>query len=193
MAFECDQAQVNNKSFKVQSAERASVYVSIPDNSREGSCGIKMVRWPGAGPEETNEKLSGTPEAFAVPDNSPHFAVSSSSVKLPHILEMSLIGEGEMNFIDIAVKLGQGVHSGKNMTAQILLVADSIKCVQDDKEVFSATPATLKSVDQITGPMGGPTEFFRIVLTNGKIYNFSRMNLREADQAVKLIKKLLGK
>jgi vacuolar-type H+-ATPase subunit D/Vma8 len=52
----------------------------------------------------------------------------------------------------------------------------------------------VKSVDQMT-MMGKTVPIFRIVMTGGKIYNFGGLSQseKEVNQAVKLIKKKLGK
>jgi hypothetical protein len=200
MRFQCGESNLTSKGFKVQGAERATVSVTIPLDAREGACGIELTRYAGAGPasdEETTERPRGTPEVFAVRENGPKFTISSAG-KLPISLDMLLLGEGEMNFMDMQMKMAQDMQAGfgkdKLKTGRLVLTADSIKYVQEDKVVFSATPATVKSVDEMT-MMGKPVGIFRIVLTDGKIYNFggSSQNEKAGDQAVKLIKKKLGK
>jgi hypothetical protein len=200
MRFQCGESNATTKRFTVQSAERASVVVTIPLDAREGTCGIELVRVPGAGPqgdEETPVSVPGTPEVYAVPDNGPKFTISSSG-KLPISIDMLLLGEGEMNFMDMQMKMAQEMQSGfgknKLKTGQIQLTGDTIKYVQEDKVVFSGTSATVKSVDQMT-MMGKPVGIFRIVLTDGKIYNFggSGQGQGTLDRAVKLIKQKLGK
>ena len=203
MRFQCNEASLNSKGFKVQSGERATVSVTIPLDSREGTCGIELARYSGAPPAgggETEESPPGTPEVFSAPENGPKFTISSYGKLhlLPVSIEMLLLGEGEMNFMEMQMKIAQEYQGGfggnKLKSGQLVLLADSVKYVQEDKVVFSATPATVKSVDQMT-MMGKPVGIFRIVLTDGKIYNFGGQGMddKAVGPAVKLIKQKLGK
>jgi hypothetical protein len=201
MEFLCRDSQISSSHFKVQSAERATVSVSIPLNAKEGPCAIRLTRyWKVEVGKDGEDSPSGTPEVMAVPDNWPKFTVSNAG-KLPVVLpDMALLGEGEMNYMDIMIKSAQDAQAGSGRNplkgGQFVLTDNSFKYVQEGKEIFSVTPATTKSVDEMT-QMGQSMGIFRIVLTNGKVYNFRSLGTghaeMSAEDAIKFIKKKLGK
>lgn len=196
----CEGGQIQSKGFKVESAERASAQISVPSETGEGPCKLELVRFVGKGGEaETEESGQGTPEVFQVPEGGPTFKISSSG-KMPIGVELLLIGEGDLNFTDIMQKIAQeaqrGFGPGKMQKGQLLLAPDSVKYVQENNTVFSTAPSGVKSVDEMT-MMGQSTGIFRIVLANGKIYNFGPQtgggNDKKAHEQFLLIKKRLGK
>jgi hypothetical protein len=196
----CEGGQIQSKGFKVESAERASAQVNVPSETREGPCNIELVRFQGkaGGQTETEESAQGTPEVFQVPKGGPTFKISNSG-KMPLGVELVLIGEGDLNFADVMRKIAQeaqgGFGPGKMKKGELLLAPDSVKYVQEDNTIFSAAPSSVKSIDEMT-MMGQSTGVFRIVLGDGKIYNFQSQTSggeKKGHEQFLLIKKRLGK
>lgn len=199
LRLSCQGGEIHSKSFKVESAERATVQISVPTETREGPCSMELVRFAAKeGSEaETDESPSGTPEIFQVPENGPTFKISSSG-KMPVGFELVLLGEGDMNFMDMMQKMAQeaqgGFGPGKMKQGQLLLAPDSVKYLQEDKTVFSKSPSSVKNVEEMT-MMGKSTGVFRIVFGDGKIYNFRGAEGGDAaaHKDFLIIKKKLGK
>jgi hypothetical protein len=196
----CPGGEVSAKGFKVESAERATVQLKVPEDTGEGACAMDLVRVQGAPPPEANETdevPAGTPEITTIEDSAGLFKISNSGT-LPVGLEVILFGEGDMNFMEMMQKIQQemvgGSTSAKMKPGQLLIMPDSLKYLQDGQTVFAEPPSAVKSVDEMT-MMGEPQGVFRIVFNNGKIYNFSAlgMNKEVSHKDVQLLKRRLGK
>ena len=194
----CQGGEIQSKGFKVETAERATGQISVPGATSEGPCQMELVRILGMTGSETEDSQKGTPEVFQVSEGGPTFRISSSG-KMPVGIELVLMGEGDLNYMDIMQKMAKeaqgGFGPGKMKKGQLLLAPDSVKYVQEDNTVFSAPPSSVKSVDEMT-MMGQPTGIFRIVFANGKIYNFQFQaggGEKKGHEQFLMIKKRLGK
>jgi len=189
---------LRNQLVTVESPERATFKVSIPENAQEGPCMLYVVGyWGRAGvvTDETNESPAGTPEITQISPDKVLFRISNSG-SMPLSVPVFLAGEGNMQFMEIMMKLNQSMQGGwgKGGKSSLLLSPDTVQYVQDDKTVFSEPTSGATKVEEMS-MMGKPTGVFRIVFKSGKIYNFMDQSEGGGDKgrAFKTVKKRLGK
>ena len=183
--------------FQVQSPERATMFVTVPADAPEGAYGIEMTQYSEASEEADGEtSLSGSPEVLAIPDTTPKFEVSKSG-KLPVTVTSTLLGEGDMQFMDMMMKMQQSMAPGfgnQGAEGKILIASGSIKCLQGDKTIFSESTSAVKDLGEMKQG-GKPVGIFRIVFNDGKIYNFygGSQHNEDSHAAFETLRKKLGK
>jgi hypothetical protein len=189
---------LQNYLVKVESPERATIQVSIPENAKEGPCTLYVVGYwgrTGVVTDETDESPRGTPEITQIGADKVLFRISNSG-SMPISVPVFLAGEGNMQFMEIMMKFSQSAQGdwGKGGKSSLLLSPDTVQYVQDDKTVFSEPTSGATKVEEMS-MMGKPTGVFRIVFKDGKIYNF--MDQSEGGggkgKAFKVVKRRLGK
>jgi hypothetical protein len=189
---------LKNYLVKVESPERATIQVSIPENAKEGPCRLYVVGYwgrTGVVTDETDESPSGTPEITQISSDKVLFRISNSG-SMPISVPVFLAGEGNMQFMEIMMKFQQSMQGdwGKGGKSSLLLSPDTVQYVQDEKAVFTEPTSGVTKVEEMS-MMGKPTGVFRIVFKSGKIYNFMDQSEGGGDKgrAFKTVKKRLGK
>jgi hypothetical protein len=189
---------LKNHLVTVESPERAIVKVSIPEDAKERPCTLYVVGyWVRAGvvTDETDESPRGTPEITQISPDKVLFRISNSG-SMPISVPVYLAGEGDMQFMEIMMKLNQSMQGGwgKGGKSSLLLSPDTVKYIQDDKTVFTEPTSGVTKIEEMS-MMGQPTGVFRIVFKSGKIYNFMDQSEGggEKGKAFKAVKKRLGK
>jgi hypothetical protein len=186
---------------KVDSPERATIQVSIPENAKEGPCRLYVAGyWGRAGvvTDETEESPSGTPEITQVSPDKVLFRISNSG-SMPISVPVFLAGEGNMQFMDIMTKFSQSMQGNWGQSGgkpHLLLAPDTVKYVQDEKIAFSEPTSGVIKVEEMS-MMGQETGVFRIVFRSGKIYNFMDQSEgggeKGKSKAFQTVKQRLGK
>jgi len=190
---------MKNHLVKVESPERATSQLSIPDGAKEGPCRLYVVGYwgrEGVVTDETNVSPSGTPEITQLSPDKVLFRISNSG-SMPLSVPVFLAGEGEMQFMDIMMKFSQSMQGNWGQgggKSHLLLSPDTVKYIQDDKTVFTEPTSGVTKVEEMS-MMGQPTGVFRIVFKDGKIYNFADQSQESRDKgkAFQVVKKRLGK
>jgi hypothetical protein len=189
---------LKNHLVTVESPERAIVKVSIPEDAKERPCTLYVVGyWVRAGvvTDETDESPRGTPEITQISPDKVLFRISNSG-SMPISVPVFLAGEGDMQFMEIMMKLNQSMQGGwgKGGQSHLVLSPDTVKYVEAEKTVFSEPTSGVTKVEEMS-MMGKPTGVFRIVFKSGKIYNFMDQSEGggEKGKAFKAVKKRLGK
>ena len=189
---------LRNQLVTVESPERATFKVSIPEDAKEGPCTLYVVGyWGRAGvvTDETNESPAGTPEITQISPDKVLFRISNSG-SMPISVPVFLAGEGNMQFMEIMMKLNQAMQGGwgKGGQPHLVLSPDTVKYVEAEKTVFSEPTSGVAKVEEMS-MMGQATGVFRIVFKSGKIYNFMDQSEGggEKGKAFKAVKKRLGK
>ncbi|MGD0921120.1 MAG: hypothetical protein ABSA70_05060 [Terriglobia bacterium] len=190
---------LKNYLVKVESPERATIQVKIPENAKEGPCTLYVVGYwgrTGVVTDETDESPSGTPEITQISPDKVLFRISNSG-SMPISVPVFLAGEGNMQFMEIMMKFSQSMQGNWGQgggKSSLLLSPDTVKYVQDDKTVFTEPTSGVTKVEEMS-MMGQPSGVFRIVFKSGKIYNFMDQSQGGPDKsrAFKTVKKRLGK
>jgi hypothetical protein len=171
--FTCQGAQFSPDSFKVESPTRVVAQVTIPLTAQEGPCGTSQGSEPGK-------------EPFRI----------SNSADMPVSVSVMLLGEGEMQFMDMMMSMQKAAMAGYgNQGAQgkLELKGDSIKYVKGDEATFTESTSAVKSMGEMK-QNGQPIGIFRIVFNDGKIYNFGGMGAgTDGHTAFVFLQKKLGK
>lgn len=199
LSISCEGGSIQSKGFKVESAERAVVQITVPFGTGEGPCSLELVRFAGgaSGSGETEESPRGTPEMFQIPSSGPTFSISSTG-KMPVSLPVVLLGEGDMDFMQLMTKMQAAMKPAFGETGEktvLQLSPDSVKYLRGSSTLFAESPSAVKAV-QSMNMQGQSTGIFRIVFNNGKIYNFmggsgeSQTGIKDLGQ---FVKKKLGK
>ena len=171
--FRCEGAEFKPDSIKVESPKRLVAQIHVPVTAKEGPCGTSLRSMPGK-------------EPFRI----------AMSASMPVSTSATLLGEGDMQFMDLMMKMQQAMAPGfGNQGAQghIELDSGSIKYVKGGETVFSKPGSGVKEMGEMKQG-GNPIGIFRIVFNDGKIYNFCGSAQREdAHQVFEFLKKKLGK
>jgi len=181
--FRCKGAEFQPKSLKVQSPTRAVAQLEVPLSAEEGPCGLSM-------------KSTQTGEPFKI----------SSSAGMPVTLPVLYVGEGDMDFMTISMKMSQvmmkqaqgnwqqsGAQANKPPSG-LVVEGGSLKYVEEGKAVFTEAGANVKAVQEMhQGDQN--TGIFRIVFTDGKIQNFMDREggSHKGSAAAQYLKKKYGK
>ena len=183
LSFSCVGSQFSPASVKVENPTRAVARVNVPLGAQDGPCGINM-------------RFSQTKEPFRI----------SSSSDVPVVLaSVMYLGEGEMNMMDAMMKMGQAASKqmqqsnwqekgGEGAPPQGLMLApDTVKFMDQGQLVFEKPTSSVKGIGEMM-MQGKPSGLFRIVFTDGKIYNFGAggQGSNESD-TIKFIRRKLGK
>ena len=180
--------------FKVESPTRATAHLRFPFDMKQGPCDIYLEVRPVSNAQgEISASSAGSVEVTQV--KAVGFSISIPSA-MPMALPVIYIGEGEMQFMDVMMKVQQAMQgSWSDSGKPLLYVAKSeVKLKQGDKTVFAEPGSNVKEVGQMS-MMGQNVGVFRLVCTDGKIYNFME---QESDglpkgRTVEIIKITLGK
>ena len=171
--FQCKGADFSADSVKFDSPTKVEAQITVPVTAQEGPCGIGGNSTPGK-------------EPFRI----------SNSANMPIALTVAFLGEGDMQFMDIMMKMQQSAMAqgpGNQSKGEIQLGAGSIKYVQGGKETFTESISGVKSMGEMK-QNGQPIGIFRIVFNDGKIYNFGAMgNTAQAHSTFEFLQKKLGK
>jgi len=187
----CGTYTVKTKDFRVESAERAVVHITLshPANEEDVVCTIALEVPPGGAMADIAPSAGGTIEVVQV--TGPTLTVSDSST-LPQGFKACFLGEGDVPPMQIMMKLGQVMQGGSQDECKLLVSADSVKYSNQGKTVMDQPASSVKSIDPIL-MMGNPTGAFRIVTTSGKIYNFFDSSGHSENPLTEQIKKKLKK
>ncbi len=197
LALKSGSNQVRVTHFQVQSPEHATMVVAVPADAPEGEYSLEVTQYAEASVDADGEtSLSGSPEVYAIPDTAPKFKVSGTG-NLPVTVPTSLLGEGDMQYMDMMMKMQQAMMPGfgnQGGEGKILIASGSVKYVQGDKTVFAQPISAVKDLAEMKQG-GQPIGIFRIVFTDGKIYNFfgGGQHGGDAHASFVLLKKKLGK
>ena len=145
--------------------------ITVPVTAEEGPCGTSM-RSAKEGP----------------------FQISNSA-SMPVAVSAVLLGEGDMQFMEMMIKMQQAMAPGfgrQGAQGHIEIAAGAIKYVQGDKTTFTEPIPGVKSMAEMKQG-GQPIGIFRIVFNDGKIYNFGAMgNGTDAHATFEFLQKKLG-
>jgi len=171
--FNCQGAQFSPDSFKVESPTRIVAQITVPLTAQEGPCGTSMSSEPGK-------------EPFRI----------SYSANMPVAIPVALLGEGDMQFMDMMMSMQKVMMAGfgnQGEAGRIELDGGSIKYVKGSVTSFTKPTSAVKSVGEMKQG-GQPVGIFRIVFNDGKIYNFGGMGSgSNGNAASAYLKKKLGK
>jgi len=171
--FDCKGAQFSPDSFKVESPTRIVAQITIPLKVEEGPCGTSMGSEPGK-------------EPFRI----------SNSANMPVTVPVTLLGEGDMQFMDMMMSVSKAAMAGygnQGEQGRIELAGGSIKYVKGSVTTFAESISAVKNMGEMKQG-GQPVGVFRIVFNDGKIYNFGGMgNGSDGHAAFEYLQKKLGK
>ena len=171
--FNCKGAEFSPNSLKVESPTRVVAQVTVPVTAEEGPCGTSMRSEPGK-------------EPFRI----------SNSANMPVALSVILIGEGDMQFMDMMMNMQKAMMAGygnQGESGRIELEGGSIRYVKGSATTFTESISGVKSMGEMKQG-GQPMGIFRIVFNDGKIYNFGGMGSGSDGHAVfTFLQKKLGK
>jgi hypothetical protein len=196
LRMNCPEAAPSITNFKVESPTRAVAHVRFPFNTKEGPCELYLAQGS-AGGNTTGEMAAsgaGTPSVTQVKSDIT-FTISIPSA-MPMALPVVYIGEGEMQFMDVMMKVQQAMQgSWQDAGKPLLLVTKGeVKLNQGDKTVFTLPASNVKEVGQMS-MMGQTVGVFRLVCNDGKIYNFMEQESSDLPKGktVEILKASLGK
>jgi len=181
--FSCVGSQFSPASVKLESPTRAVARVNVPLEAQDGPCGINM-------------RFSQTKEPFRI----------SSSSDIPVVLaSVMYLGEGEMNMMDAMMKMGQAATKQMQQSnwqekgseeappQGLMLTPGTVKFMDQGQPVFEEPISSVKGIGEMM-MNGKPAGLFRIVFTDGKIYNFGASGQGASESTtVKFIRRKLGK
>ncbi len=189
----CHDQRVTVEDFKVEGPTRAVAHVTVASGATEGPCDLALEQRPTTmdSSGEITASPGGTVEVVQV--KTATFSISKSS-SMPISVSVIYLGEGEMEFMDMMMKVQKAMQAswGDSGKPLLLLTRNQVKFVQGDKTVFSESASNVKEVGQMS-MQGQGVGIFRIVCTNGKIYNFMEGQGNSEGEAYKIIKSTLGK
>ncbi|MBZ5566148.1 MAG: IPT/TIG domain-containing protein [Acidobacteriia bacterium] len=189
----CHDQRVTIGDFKVESPTRAVAHITIASGATEGPCELALEQRPTTkdASGEITASPGGTVEVVQV--KTATFSISKSS-PLPISVSVIYLGEGDMQFMDLMMKMQKSMQGSWGDSGKPLLVLshDQFKLVQGDKTVFSEPASNVKEVGQMS-MQGQSTGIFRIVCKNGKIYNFMEGQGNSKGEAYRIVKSTLGK
>jgi hypothetical protein len=144
----CPEEAPSITSFKVESATRAVVHVRFGFATKEGPCELYMAEGPAS--ENTTAEMAasgaGTPTVTQVKSDIT-FVISIPSA-MPMALPVVYIGEGEMQFTDVMMKVQQVLQGSWNDSGKTLLLVTKgeVKLKQGDQTTFTLAVSNVKEV-----------------------------------------------
>jgi hypothetical protein len=195
LRMNCSDTQPSISSFKVDSPTRAVAHVRFGFDTKEGPCEIYLDSHPTTtnSQGEITASTSGTVEVVQV--KSVSFTISIPSA-MPMALPVMYVGEGNMEFMEIMMKMQQAMQGSWNDSGKPLLFVsrNDVKLVQGNKTVFDELASNIKEVGEMS-MMGQTTGVFRLVCTSGKIYNFMEQASGDLPKGktIEILKATLGK
>ena len=157
----------------MENTTKVVAQITVPVTAQEGPCGTSLRSMPGKDP----------------------FRISNSA-SMPVAVSATLLGEGDMQFMELMMKMQQAIAPGfgnQGEVGRIELVAGSLKYMQGEKAVFTESTSAVKDMGEMKQG-GQPIGIFRIVFTDGKIYNFlGGQQGKDAHAVFAYLQKRLGK
>ena len=174
LEFHCQGAEFKPDSIKVESPKRVVARIHVPVTAQEGPCGTSLRSMPGK-------------EPFRI----------STSASMPIGVGAYMLGEGDMQFMELMMKMQQVMAPGfgnQGETGLILLAPGSIKFVQGGKTIFTEPATGVKSMAEMKQG-GQPIGIFRVVFNDGKIFNFmgAKAGGEGSHQTFEFLRTKLGK
>ena len=176
----CKGGYIEPQSVKVESPARMVAQIKVPLDVEEGPCGTQVAS---------------KGEPFRI----------SNSASMPVVLQVVYLGEGDMDFMQLMMKMQPALaqaakgnwQSGEATPAQtksgLEVTPGTLKFYDAGKVVFQEAASGVKSMGEMT-QANEPTGIFRIVFNDGKIHNFMDQSGGSSNKRVFLyIKKRLGK
>jgi len=176
MRLMCDNVSVTPRNFRVESAERATFHLKVPDPAEESKCPIAL-EVPAPATAETGPSAQGTPLVVQVTGAS--FTISESSA-LAKAFKACFLAEGELTPMELMMKYSEAMQKGSQDECKLIVSSDSVKYADKGKTILDQPASAVKTVDPIL-MMGQPMGMFRIVLASGKIYNFMASGGHKSD------------
>lgn len=168
LRFECGGQSIKPKDFRVESAERATFHLKTQPEAEETTCIIALEVPPAPPTAETGPAAQGSPLVVQVTGVS--FAISESS-SLAKAYKACFLAEGELAPMEIMMKYSEAMQKGSQDECKLLVSSDGVKYADRGKTILDQPASAVKAVEPVL-MMGQHMGAFRIVLTNGKIYNF---------------------
>jgi hypothetical protein len=195
LRMSCSDTQPALSNFKVESPTRAVAHIRFGFDTKQGPCEIYLESRPTTtnAQGEITASTSGTVEVVQV--KSVSFAIAPSSA-MPAALPVIYVGEGNMEFMQIMMKMQQAMQGSWNDSGKPLLYVskNDVKLMQGGKTVFDEPASGIKEVG-LMSMMGQSTGVFRLVCSSGKIYNFIEQESGDLPKGktVEILKATLGK
>ena len=193
LRMNCPDEAPSFESFKVENPTRAVAHVRFGFQTKEGPCDVYIEVHGVGGQGEIAASTSGTVEVVQV--KGVDFTIAESSA-MPIALPVVYVGEGEMQFAEVMMKVQQAMQGSWNDSGKPLLQVSKteVKLKEGDKTIFTEPAGNVKEVGKMS-MMGEDMGVFRLVCTNGKIYNFMEQSGQglPKGKAVEIIKTTLGK
>lgn len=168
LRLECGGQSIKPKDFRVESAERATFHLKVQPSAEETTCIIALEVPPAAPTAETGPAVQGTPMVVQVTGAT--FGISESS-SLAKAYKACFLAVGDLAPMDIMMKFSEAMQKGSQDECKLYVSSDSVKYADKGKTILDQPASAVKTVEAVL-VMGNPIGAFRIVLTNGKIYNF---------------------
>lgn len=168
MRLECGGQNIKPKDFRVEGAERATFHLKIQPTAEETTCIIALEVPPAPPTAETGPAVQGSPMVVQVTGAS--FAISESS-NLAKAYKACFLAEGELAPMEIMMKYSEAMQKGSQDECKLYVSSDSVKYSDKGKAILDQPASAVRTIEPVL-MMGNPMGAFRIVLTNGKIYNF---------------------
>jgi hypothetical protein len=189
LRMQCGYQSVKTVKFMVESAERAVLSLKISPTSEEEKCTI-VLEVPPEATAETGPTVEGTPQIVQVTGATFAIADSASYAKP---FQACFLAEGDVPVMELMMKLSQAMQQSSQDPCKLLVSSASVKYASQGKTILDQPASAVKTVDQVL-MMGNPIGVFRIVLTNGKIYNFFASGSQSSDDPLfEQIKRRLNK
>ena len=173
MEFNCQGAQFSANNIKVESPTKVVAQISVPVSAQEGPCGTSMRSDPGKEP----------------------FRISSSAA-MPVAIPVAMLGEGDMQFMDLMMNMQKtmmGGYGNQGEEGRLQITGGNIKYVKGSETTFTESVSNVKSMGEMK-QNSQPIGIFRIVFNDGKIYNFGATgNSSDAHATFEFLQHKLGK
>jgi hypothetical protein len=195
LRMDCHSEAPSISSFKVESPTRAVAHVKFGYDMAEGPCDLYLEQRSTTTGENGEIKASTEGTAEVVQVKAVSFSVSKSS-SMPVALPVVYVGEGDLQFVNIMMKVQQAMQGSWGDSGKPLLMVSKseVKLKQGDKTIFTEPASNIKEVGQMS-MMGQNVGVFRLVCTDGKVYNFMEQEGQglPKGKAVEILKATLGK
>jgi hypothetical protein len=168
LRLDCGGQSAKVGDFHVESAGRATLHLKVQPSAEDATCMIALEVPSAAPAAETGPSAQGTPTVVQVTGAT--FSISESST-LPKQYQACFLAEGDVPPMELMMKLGQVMQKGSQDECKLSVSSNSVKYSDQGKVILDQSASAVKAIEPVL-MMGNPTGIFRIMLTNGKIYNF---------------------
>jgi hypothetical protein len=196
LRMSCGDETPSISNFKVEGPTRAVMHVKFPFEMKEGPCQLYLVQGP-AGTDTTGEIAASGGGSLQITQvkSDVSFQIALSSA-MPMALPVIYVGEGDLQFMEIMMKMQQAMQGSWNDAGkpQLYVSKSEVKLKKGDTAVFTEPASNVKEVGEMS-MMGQNVGVFRLVCTDGKIYNFIEQESQglPKGKTVEIIKSTLGK